>query len=578
MLLPLTLALLRVLLFERGGQRFGLPLTSVEEVVTVAETMSLGGREAIELRGRSVPLADLGAVIGAAAPELRAAPQAMIVASSGRRVAVALRPDRRGAGGRGQEPRAAARRGARLPRRGDHGRRRHRADPRPGVLDEAAPARGDPPWRAPEARGPPPKVLVVDDQFTVRELQRSILEAAGYRVETARDGREALAEGRPASRTSTSWSPTSRCRRWTASSCCARSARTRTSPSLPVVVVTSRGGEEDRRPRPRGGRRRLHRQGRVRPEGPARDGRAAARAMTPVGDPHRVLVCDDSPTYAEALAAFLERRRRARGRRHLRDRRGDPAGPGAPGAGPGDDGPGAAGHGRHARDRGDHALPPGADPGAQRRHPARLREGRGGARGGRARGAPEGPGAARRARRAGGGGAAPPAEAPRAHGRPGRQRARAAAAPADLPRAPPRWSAICASTGGPRALETVLTDLPADFPLPVLVVQHMGHGFIDGLVRWLDAARPAAGGRGRARTARRAGRLVRPGRRPPAAGAVDALALDRETAWAPPALGRRAVREPGRARPARARSASCSPAWGATAPAGVAAIRRPAAG
>lgn len=34
-------------------------------------------------------------------------------------------------------------------------------------------------------------VLVVDDQFTVRELQRSILEASGYRVRTARDGREA---------------------------------------------------------------------------------------------------------------------------------------------------------------------------------------------------------------------------------------------------------------------------------------------------------------------------------------------------------------------------------------------------
>jgi two-component system chemotaxis sensor kinase CheA len=37
-----------------------------------------------------------------------------------------------------------------------------------------------------------PNVLVVDDQFTVRELQRSILETAGYHVETARDGREAL--------------------------------------------------------------------------------------------------------------------------------------------------------------------------------------------------------------------------------------------------------------------------------------------------------------------------------------------------------------------------------------------------
>ena len=37
-----------------------------------------------------------------------------------------------------------------------------------------------------------PKVLVVEDSFTVRELQRSILEAAGYPVVTARDGREAL--------------------------------------------------------------------------------------------------------------------------------------------------------------------------------------------------------------------------------------------------------------------------------------------------------------------------------------------------------------------------------------------------
>jgi two-component system chemotaxis sensor kinase CheA len=37
-----------------------------------------------------------------------------------------------------------------------------------------------------------PKVLVVEDSFTVRELQRSILEAAGYPVVTARHGREAL--------------------------------------------------------------------------------------------------------------------------------------------------------------------------------------------------------------------------------------------------------------------------------------------------------------------------------------------------------------------------------------------------
>jgi two-component system chemotaxis response regulator CheB len=49
---------------------------------------------------------------------------------------------------------------------------------------------------------------------------------------------------------------------------------------------------------------------------------------------------------------------------------------------------------------------------------------------------------------------------------------------------------VCASTGGPQALETVLAGLPADFPLPILVVQHMGDGFIDGLVRWLDQRLP----------------------------------------------------------------------------------------
>jgi two-component system chemotaxis sensor kinase CheA len=37
------------------------------------------------------------------------------------------------------------------------------------------------------------RILVVDDTAVVRELERSILEEAGYRVRTAADGREALA-------------------------------------------------------------------------------------------------------------------------------------------------------------------------------------------------------------------------------------------------------------------------------------------------------------------------------------------------------------------------------------------------
>lgn len=50
---------------------------------------------------------------------------------------------------------------------------------------------------------------------------------------------------------------------------------------------------------------------------------------------------------------------------------------------------------------------------------------------------------------------------------------------------------IGASTGGITALETILSDFPADCP-PTLVVQHMRPGFGDGLIRRLDdLIRPA---------------------------------------------------------------------------------------
>jgi two-component system chemotaxis response regulator CheB len=45
--------------------------------------------------------------------------------------------------------------------------------------------------------------------------------------------------------------------------------------------------------------------------------------------------------------------------------------------------------------------------------------------------------------------------------------------------------ALGASTGGPPVLHTILAALPKDFPAPVLIVQHMAVGFIQGFVEWL---------------------------------------------------------------------------------------------
>ena len=44
---------------------------------------------------------------------------------------------------------------------------------------------------------------------------------------------------------------------------------------------------------------------------------------------------------------------------------------------------------------------------------------------------------------------------------------------------------IGASTGGPQALKQVLFDLPKSLPVPVLIVQHISNGFLQGLVNWL---------------------------------------------------------------------------------------------
>jgi two-component system chemotaxis response regulator CheB len=62
------------------------------------------------------------------------------------------------------------------------------------------------------------------------------------------------------------------------------------------------------------------------------------------------------------------------------------------------------------------------------------------------------------------------------------------------PRAAPQRNAarpelvvVGASLGGPRALATLLRGLPATFPVPIAVVQHIADGFTEGLATWLSS-------------------------------------------------------------------------------------------
>jgi len=199
LLIPLALALLEVLLFEGGRAVYGVPLVVVDELVTVTRPLVLEGKPAIGIRGRSLPVADFAALVGAAAPALGDRPVAIVISAAGRRLVVTCDSvlgaeevviKQLGLLGRGTGSYLGA---AIL---GD-GRIALLIDPTtltrgPRVRNGSALPTGGlavAPGPRPSA---PPKILVAEDSFTVRELQRSILEAAGYLVVTARDGRDAL--------------------------------------------------------------------------------------------------------------------------------------------------------------------------------------------------------------------------------------------------------------------------------------------------------------------------------------------------------------------------------------------------
>jgi two-component system chemotaxis response regulator CheB len=54
----------------------------------------------------------------------------------------------------------------------------------------------------------------------------------------------------------------------------------------------------------------------------------------------------------------------------------------------------------------------------------------------------------------------------------------------------PSIVAIGASTGGPPAIQQILSPLPADFPIPIVIVQHIASGLAKNFAEWLDKTCP----------------------------------------------------------------------------------------
>jgi two-component system chemotaxis sensor kinase CheA len=248
LLVPLTLALIDVLLVQRGELVLALPLAGVVEVATADSRHELAGRRSLELRGEVLPMADMADVLGIDAPALADDAAALVTAVAAGRAALLCDHIL------GEEEVVVRTFGPELGALREYLGATVLGDGRvglivdPGTIVDIPMARLA---REPAAEPEPTtaqeqKVLVVEDSLTVRALQRSILEGAGYDVEVAADGAEALdfirRDGAIALIVSDIDMPRM--------DGIAMVEAIRADPeraALPVVLVTARTGEDDRR-------------------------------------------------------------------------------------------------------------------------------------------------------------------------------------------------------------------------------------------------------------------------------------------------------------------------------------------
>jgi chemotaxis protein histidine kinase CheA/ActR/RegA family two-component response regulator len=205
--LPLSLAVMRVMLCQAGGQAFGFTAQYIHELVRVSaeQRMNIAGRDAFVLHNEFVPLVRLADLLGLACGEETAAANRngdLVVVVRGRQSKLGLVVDQL-LDERDMviTPLPAHLRG--LPLVGGMvvtGRNQLVSLLQtPALIEQARRLRGESlafaSTSAKTQSQEPAKVwhiLVVDDSLNTREIEKEVLEAHGYQVSLAKDGMDGL--------------------------------------------------------------------------------------------------------------------------------------------------------------------------------------------------------------------------------------------------------------------------------------------------------------------------------------------------------------------------------------------------